>query len=269
MVGNEIMWLLAITLASTVADDRDEHVEKVEEVKNTCSHVAESDWAKLSPLLGYMPTFVCNDCRYVCHDEDGADNLLISLYSGHYKMSLFSAAMISQKPKLQRPKNFRKGGNPVSIEDYSVFTSFVKGHLFPHRYATSKAQSYASFDLSNIVPQDSVFNSGAWSWAESKIEAWIGDCVGLPGHKAIVVVGAVPEYFGKYKDHDKPNEESKVFRVGKTNLNSVSDQPFSRYFIEDSQSGVKIFGVDRGLNVDKPTAPTHMWTQFVCHNTIN
>jgi hypothetical protein len=191
----------------------------------------------------------------------------VSLWSGNYKMAVFSAAVIEkQKKDLPARGKWRqhepKGLDP-SVDffaDLGMFSDFEKGHLFPYGYAKDADQGWATMTTANAVPQDRVFNQGVWSAVESHVKEYINDCHHrdrqMEGYKAILVTGAVPDYFGK-------GTSDTEFRVKKTKKNQIGDKPASRADPVPHFDPNRNHGIDEELE-DGLTVPTHMWTQFVC-----
>jgi hypothetical protein len=184
-------------------------------------------------------------------------------------MAVFSAAVI-KKQNRQLPargsmswrQHEPKGVDPsVEFDDLNVFSEFDRGHLLPYGYAKDANQAWATMTTANAVPQDRVFNQGVWRAAEEHVKKYIDDCHHRDrqkdGYKAILVTGAVPDYFG-----NKGTSETE-FRVKKTKKNQIGDEPASRADPVPHFNSKINHGIDDELE-DGLTVPTHMWTQFVC-----
>jgi len=228
-------------------------------------------------LLDFLPKFGCltttqETCQLMCHqgDENPGKNgeSYVSLWSGHYKMAVFSAAVI-KKPENPRKKlparpDWRQNiiaqavDSSVDFDDLNMFSEFDRGHLLPYGYAKDGDQGWATMTTANAVPQDRVFNQGVWNAVEKNVKVHINDCHKLQaqGYKAILVTGAVPDYFGE-------GTRDSVFRVKKTMMNQVGTKPASRADPVPDFNPMINDGIDDELQ-DGLTVPTHMWTQFVC-----
>lgn len=138
-----------------------------------------------------------------------------TLYSRDRRTPLFSA-YIYNTPKGKRPKgiwkyepqlaNSKADGNMVSFptppekvdqnvvesqavqQDY-INSSYTRGHLNPSQHHTDPTDRYATFTLTNVVPQKAGSNDGPWANLESRVSQSLqAYCLG----EAHVVTGVIP-----------------------------------------------------------------------------
>uniref|UniRef100_A0A3B1J392 Endonuclease domain-containing 1 protein-like n=1 Tax=Astyanax mexicanus TaxID=7994 RepID=A0A3B1J392_ASTMX len=159
------------------------------------------------PLKGLQGTPICQrfDNRY--H--------FATLYSRDRRTPLFSA-YIYNPPQGKRPKgnwkyepqlaNSKADGNMVPFpippakvdqnvvesqavqEDY-INSSYTRGHLNPSQHHTDPTDRYATFTLTNVVPQKAGSNDGPWAKLESSVSQRLqAYCLG----EAHVVTGIIP-----------------------------------------------------------------------------
>jgi hypothetical protein len=238
-------------------------------------------------LLDFLPSFGClttttQTCQLMCHqgketpgrngalEEEEEGGSYVSLWSGNYKMAVFSAAVIEEQEADLPARGKWRQHEPKALDpsvdffaDLGMFSDFEKGHLFPYGYAKDADQGWATMTTANAVPQDRVFNQGVWSAVESHVKEYIKDCHHRDrqwgGYKAILVTGAVPDYFGEGEELRSETE----FRVKKTTKNKLGNKPASRADPVPHFDPNINHGIDEELE-DGLTVPTHMWTQFVC-----
>ena len=197
-----------------------------------------------SALFAFLPDFGCEEdvqmgptCEYTCHGMlENGKGYFVSLWSNHYNMALFSAAIV--KRKRRDPKGNRGEWNEDKRhgEDYRELPEYQRGHLFPLLYSSESIEDKLTMRLSNAVPQAREFNSGPWKAAEEKLKKeFIDRCPQKSGFLPIVVTGAVPNFYPETGNGGKP------FRI------------------------VRRAGLREQQGI---TVPTHLWTQFVCYNVL-
>ena len=76
-------------------------------------------------------------------------------------------------------------------EDYRN-TGFDRGHLNPNFYHCSLAARYATFTLTNAVPQDPCFNQQTWFALENKTKNIMESLCSFNGAKRFFITGTVP-----------------------------------------------------------------------------
>lgn len=74
------------------------------------------------------------------------------------------------------------------LQDYKN-SSYTKGHLNPSMHQKTKEDRYATFTLTNIVPQRKGSNSGPWSILETKV---LGKFKDFCNGSMYVITGALP-----------------------------------------------------------------------------
>ncbi|NXD33527.1 ENDD1 protein, partial [Copsychus sechellarum] len=80
------------------------------------------------------------------------------------------------------------GQNQAIDQDYSDATGLDRGHLCPSGHRMGNASKWATFTLTNIVPQYMTLNQGAWRvYEDTTMPEKIGDC-----DTTYVITGAVP-----------------------------------------------------------------------------
>ena len=95
-----------------------------------------------SDLFAFLPDFGCEDdtqigptCEYTCHGmQRNGKGYFVSLWSNHYNMALFSAAIVRKR---RDPKGNRGEWNDDKShgEDYRELPEYQRGHLFPLLYS--------------------------------------------------------------------------------------------------------------------------------------
>ena len=176
------------------------------ESKNDFQQSCKLGGAVEEALFPLLPDFGCGpkSCIYSCHGATPQkDGSYVSLWSKHYQMALFSAAVV--KPRqgvVKRPSTWDDDVGNNHDADYRVLPEYQRGHLFPILYTKDQEQAKLTMRLSNAVPQAGQFNNGVWKTAEGQLkENFIDHCHAKDEtlksrHLAVVIVGAVPGYFG-------------------------------------------------------------------------
>ncbi|XP_039239417.1 endonuclease domain-containing 1 protein-like [Pipra filicauda] len=82
------------------------------------------------------------------------------------------------------------GQNQAVNADYKNLTGLNRGHLNPNSHHNSNSSKYATFTLTNIVPQNSNLNGGAWNDYEQNTMA--NESKGCISNTTYVIVGVVP-----------------------------------------------------------------------------
>ncbi|XP_008923412.1 endonuclease domain-containing 1 protein [Manacus vitellinus] len=82
------------------------------------------------------------------------------------------------------------GQNQAVNADYKNLTGLNRGHLNPNSHHNSNSSKNATFTLTNIVPQNSILNGGAWNDYEQNTMA--NESKGCISNTTYVIVGVVP-----------------------------------------------------------------------------
>ncbi|NP_001073540.2 uncharacterized protein LOC798069 precursor [Danio rerio] len=140
-----------------------------------------------------------NRYKLICQGKDKA--YFATLYDTTKKIPVFSAYnYIKTDVKTKRKKTFvidtELQDAQAKNEDYrqSNKIEMSRGHLFPKSYAVDQEAAYATFTLTNVVPQQKKFNNGEWSKKENEFKSSMDtDCLSNNGRpEAFVVTGAIP-----------------------------------------------------------------------------
>nr|AAI28877.1 Zgc:158445 [Danio rerio] len=138
-----------------------------------------------------------NRYKLICQGKDKA--YFATLYDTTKKIPVFSAYnYIKTDVKTKRKKNFLIDTElkeaQAKNEDYKNTIKMSRGHLFPKSYAVDQKAAYATFTLTNVVPQQEKFNNGEWNKKENEFKSSMDtDCLNNNGVvEAFVVTGAIP-----------------------------------------------------------------------------
>uniref|UniRef100_A0A3Q4FZH0 Uncharacterized protein n=1 Tax=Neolamprologus brichardi TaxID=32507 RepID=A0A3Q4FZH0_NEOBR len=84
--------------------------------------------------------------------------------------------------------------NQAGDQDYRNNPDFDRGHLFPSSYGSDQIEKMSTFTLTNIVPQQSDFNTGSWNRMENCVKCVLNEyCINNNDKiEGFVVIGALP-----------------------------------------------------------------------------
>uniref|UniRef100_A0A3Q4FZ72 Uncharacterized protein n=1 Tax=Neolamprologus brichardi TaxID=32507 RepID=A0A3Q4FZ72_NEOBR len=133
----------------------------------------------------------------------------MTLYDTLNKIPLFSAAKYRGGGEGRRPKPNWKiepqvcssdhneniiCNNQAGDQDYRNNPDFDRGHLFPSSYGSDQIEKMSTFTLTNIVPQQSDFNTGSWNRMENCVKCVLNEyCINNNDKiEGFVVIGALP-----------------------------------------------------------------------------
>ncbi|XP_049425366.1 endonuclease domain-containing 1 protein-like [Epinephelus fuscoguttatus] len=99
--------------------------------------------------------------------------------------------------------------NQAGDNDYKDQTVYDRGHLFPCSYGATENDRKATFTLTNIVPQEGIFNKGSWQKMESCVKCVLDEyCKNNDITEGFLVIGAQP---GNDKLKDRVNIPSMLW----------------------------------------------------------
>jgi endonuclease G len=175
------------------------------------------------------------------------------------------------KKKVKRRDNYYSDTNIItnsaSKKDY-IGSKYHKGHLVPARNMLfSNHAMLQSFYMSNIAPQNSLFNNGIWSKLEDRIREWVKS----EGEMHIVTGGVfsnnlgeigsnhvtIPAYFYKIIYSEENNKMIGFIIPNKKNSSELKDLAYSVDSIE-SLTNINFFyqiddEIENALESDKKT----------------
>eukprot|EP00092_Neocalanus_flemingeri_P012720 GFUD01013707.1.p1 GENE.GFUD01013707.1~~GFUD01013707.1.p1 ORF type:complete len:559 (+),score=119.55 GFUD01013707.1:98-1774(+) len=177
----------------------------------------------------------------------------LTLFNSANKIPVFSTYFMKKPtdPKLARKKKGDfKADEQITPKQYVSNGIIDKGHLFPHRFATTEDQARATMRMTNIIPQDKTFNEQVWKKAEDFLYGIATRCLELDG-LPVFVTGAVPFFYGSDNNVRMPKPENKKFFMNIFKSESWSSAPKDK----DSKELAKKSEI---------VVPTHMWTHYEC-----
>lgn len=125
------------------------------------------------------------------------NSFFVTIYKPLIKSPLFSSALVpNSDKKVLRTNNFRADlrldpSIRAEVRDYDNTVGLDKGHLVAAADSDDPQQMSDTFLLSNIVPQNSNLNRGAWNTLEQRVRSSLK-------RPTIIVTGAV--YKGTQKN---------------------------------------------------------------------
>ncbi|NWS18729.1 ENDD1 protein, partial [Pachyramphus minor] len=185
------------------------HGEVVDSFTNTCNQFFYQNMPATDGLLPENPAWICQTLNN--------QRLYATLYDRNRRIPVYSAYKYEQgtgkrpgewmvEPQLIQPnlpkdmetEKTLKGTYSVSqgdisksqaaYQDYLNLEDLDRGHLNPASHHNNQDSRIATFTLTNIVPQNTTLNNGAWNLYEQKTMAKKSkDC-----QDTYAIVGAVP-----------------------------------------------------------------------------
>ncbi|NXD47106.1 ENDD1 protein, partial [Copsychus sechellarum] len=185
------------------------HSKVVENFKNVCTQFF---YAKTAPDFGRYPQKAARICQYYENDYRFA-----TLYDRNRRIPLYSAYIYNPGNGTRSPSWFVEpqlinksyidsmdeessiiqmyhinltiiGKNQAIDNDYKNLNNLDRGHLNPSGHQPDNQSSWATFTLTNIVPQNRPLNQNAWrNYEETTMSQRTRDC-----DITYVLTGAVP-----------------------------------------------------------------------------
>ncbi|XP_063253170.1 endonuclease domain-containing 1 protein-like [Prinia subflava] len=107
------------------------------------------------------------------------------------------------------------GQSQAINQDYKKLQGLDRGHLSPSSHRSGNNNKWATFTLTNIVPQNSTLNKGAWKDYENQMMAQLTQgCT-----TTYVIVGAVPG--NKYISNKRVNVPSHLWSAACCQTNTI------------------------------------------------
>ncbi|NWS99141.1 ENDD1 protein, partial [Mionectes macconnelli] len=213
------------------------HGEVVPSFANTCNQFFYQNMPATKGLEPQKPAWICQtfqNQRFYATLYDRKQR--IPVYSAYIYQATTGKRVTPEwmvEPQLIRPnlpremeteKILRKTVSQKDIsdsqsvyQDYLNLTDLSRGHLNPAAHHSTQEGRDATFTLTNIVPQNTALNNGAWSRYETKtVPKKSKDC-----QTTYAIVGAVPG--DSYISQNRVNVPSHIWASAccKTNNNTV------------------------------------------------
>ncbi|XP_064589927.1 endonuclease domain-containing 1 protein-like [Zonotrichia leucophrys gambelii] len=107
------------------------------------------------------------------------------------------------------------GQSQAINQDYNNLRGLDRGHLSPSGHQSGNNSKWATFTLTNIVPQNSALNKGQWNYYESQMTARnTQGCI-----ETYVITGAVPG--NTYISNNRVNVPSHIWSAACCQTNTI------------------------------------------------